>query len=206
MAGAVWECCAESTQCPGGRVYDGASDCDGVCCAGRCIGNQDCQDNDNDGYGLPPSPECESLEPDCNDQDPDIHPGADEDCFDGIDNDCDRLIDGEDTQACGSTEPDGGEDGGSSGDDDGAGSDAGEDADGGSEPDGGTGTDAGDESIAEDSKDDQPTDSQQVMNGSCGGCASSSLPGEPALLGILWIAALFRRSKKVSSGSSPRCR
>ncbi len=33
---------------------------------------------------------------DCDDDDPDVNPGADEICDDGIDNDCDGLTDGED--------------------------------------------------------------------------------------------------------------
>ena len=41
-------------------------------------------DNDNDGYS-PPF--------DCNDSDPDVHPGAVEDCEDSIDNDCDGQAD-----------------------------------------------------------------------------------------------------------------
>jgi hypothetical protein len=44
-------------------------------------------DIDGDGY-LPPE--------DCDNNDPDVNPGVDEICSDGIDNDCDMLIDGDD--------------------------------------------------------------------------------------------------------------
>ena len=49
-------------------------------------------DKDNDGYTYPG--------PDCDDNDPNVHPGAPEDCDDGKDNDCDGKIDGADTE-CG---------------------------------------------------------------------------------------------------------
>lgn len=61
-----------------------------------------CSDLDTDGYGDPAAPPCTYPEPDCDDSDPDIHPGivetshGDPMCTDGLDNDCDGLIDTED--------------------------------------------------------------------------------------------------------------
>ncbi len=55
------------------------------------VGAEDCSDKDNDGF-LPPY--CGGD--DCDDNDYDINPDADEDCDDGIDNDCDELIDDDD--------------------------------------------------------------------------------------------------------------
>ena len=52
---------------------------------GKCPG---CIDRDGDGYGV--GADC--LGPDCNDNDPAIHPGAAEVC-DGVDNNCDGRID-----------------------------------------------------------------------------------------------------------------
>ena len=61
-------------------------ECDeGYACVSReCV---ECYDNDGDGF---PSDECGGL--DCNDDDPEINPDADEVC-DGVDNDCDTRID-----------------------------------------------------------------------------------------------------------------
>jgi hypothetical protein len=62
-------------------------------------------DSDGDDYGDPSDYRClESpfapyttlVGDDCNDNDPDINPGSEEICDDGIDNDCDLLVDGED--------------------------------------------------------------------------------------------------------------
>ncbi len=61
-----------------------------------------CPDIDGDGYGNPPSPYCLYPYLDCDDLDPDIHPGAveaafgDPLCKDGRDNDCDGFTDSED--------------------------------------------------------------------------------------------------------------
>jgi len=59
-----------------------------------------CLDADGDGYGLSRDPEFEEIfgvmgacQDDCDDADPEVHPGADEICDDGIDNDCDGFID-----------------------------------------------------------------------------------------------------------------
>ncbi len=61
-----------------------------------------CIDSDNDGYGTSPvSPSCDHSEPDCDDTNPAVHPGAVEECgaatcSDGLDNDCNGLADSED--------------------------------------------------------------------------------------------------------------
>jgi hypothetical protein len=50
----------------------------------------DCTDTDADGYGVGPG--CAEAQ-DCDDTNPDVHPGAEEICRDGIDNDCDGQTD-----------------------------------------------------------------------------------------------------------------
>jgi hypothetical protein len=58
------------------------------------------QDLDGDGYGDPDAatsaceapPAAVADDGDCDDDDPDVHPGADEHC-DGFDEDCDRTVD-----------------------------------------------------------------------------------------------------------------
>ena len=52
-------------------------------------GDPPCGDHDDDGY---PAAACGGS--DCDDSRPDIHPGAEEVCLDGIDQDCDGLVDG----------------------------------------------------------------------------------------------------------------
>ncbi len=72
------------------------NDCDGkvdaedsACC--------ECLDMDGDGYGDPACGNCTYSERDCNDGGGLVHPGAPEDCTNGVDDDCDGSIDGEDS-------------------------------------------------------------------------------------------------------------
>lgn len=55
-----------------------------------------CIDADGDGYGDPARPECDRSDPDCDDSNSGIHPGADEVCDNGADDDCDGFVDGGD--------------------------------------------------------------------------------------------------------------
>ncbi len=83
-----------------GRVC-GTDGCGGECgaCAagetctadGRCVVEVLCEDGDGDLYGS--GRDC--LGPDCNDAQPDVHPGAPERC-NGVDDDCDELTDAAD--------------------------------------------------------------------------------------------------------------
>ena len=58
-------------------------------CNGQIDENCDvCVDNDGDGYGDPASGICTYPEPDCDDTEDTIYPGAPEICGDGIDQDC----------------------------------------------------------------------------------------------------------------------
>jgi len=67
---------------------DGWSTCDGDCDDGSAVLSPD--DDDGDGYS--------TCDGDCNDSDDRAHPGALEDCEDGVDNDCDGAADGADDE------------------------------------------------------------------------------------------------------------
>jgi hypothetical protein len=95
-------------------ICDANHPCDDCCAMGHCSswsgafcneGEQclpcTCVDNDGDGYGNPASPACAHPELDCDDTNPDVHPGAIEECggptcSDGLDNDCNGLADSKD--------------------------------------------------------------------------------------------------------------
>jgi hypothetical protein len=70
---------------------DGDPCTDDVCDpdTGACTNEEIAPDEDEDGYI---SDECGGD--DCDDSDPEVHPGAEEVCLDGIDNDCDGEVDG----------------------------------------------------------------------------------------------------------------
>ncbi len=56
-----------------------------------------CIDNDGDGWGSPGDPSCpHRYLDDCNEANPDVNPGAPENCTNGIDDDCDGLTDDQD--------------------------------------------------------------------------------------------------------------
>ncbi|MCB9743575.1 MAG: putative metal-binding motif-containing protein [Alphaproteobacteria bacterium] len=86
---------------------DGAIDCDDEDCwqAPACASPEDCEDgvdNDHDGRIDDDDPDCRedpidedgdgySVDVDCDDQAPEVNPGAEEICEDGLDNDCDGV-------------------------------------------------------------------------------------------------------------------
>ncbi|MBZ0252894.1 MAG: putative metal-binding motif-containing protein, partial [Candidatus Methylomirabilis sp.] len=63
----------------------------------------ECEDADWDGYGAPPGPACAFAEPDCDNADREVFPGATEVCDNLIDDDCDGAADADDSDcsACG---------------------------------------------------------------------------------------------------------
>ncbi|MFH2006555.1 MAG: MopE-related protein [bacterium] len=93
----------DETDCGDGRC-EGGETC--VSCEADCGVCTECADVDGDGYGDPSSTLCAYSEPDCDDDDNAVHPGAAEVCDDGVDNNCDGLIDQADTAACPDNPPD----------------------------------------------------------------------------------------------------
>jgi hypothetical protein len=77
--------CCTTPDCPAGQT------CQANQCAAGCV------DGDGDGYGQGSA--CQGA--DCDDGDAAVHPGATEDCGDGLDNDCDGQTDAADTEVCG---------------------------------------------------------------------------------------------------------
>ncbi len=78
----------------GGGMGGSNSDSITVDCAGS-----GCTDNDGDGYFAEIACATPAKPVDCDDSDRSIHPGAEENCTDGIDNDCDNLVDEQDPNA-----------------------------------------------------------------------------------------------------------
>jgi len=56
-----------------------------------------CIDEDEDGYGAVASPLCTYPQEDCDDTNPNVNPGAAENCSNGIDDDCDGMADAADS-------------------------------------------------------------------------------------------------------------
>lgn len=73
----------------------GEVSCPGGCMFGLCLQDQSVQGEDGDGDGYPELA-------DCNDSDPDMNPGEEEDCDNGVDDDCNGFVDD-----CGGTGPGG---------------------------------------------------------------------------------------------------
>jgi hypothetical protein len=135
------------------------------------VGAGTCPDADGDSYL---DAACGGS--DCDDSAAAVHPGAMEQCDDGIDNDCDGLTDSADLQDCG------GSDGGPT--------DAG--GDGGVTDDGGdTAADAGDDAGA--GSDGDASNGGRILGSGCGGCSTSSSSAGSLVLIVLLACWLRRR-------------
>ncbi len=66
-------------------------------CRTKCKPPSCCEDKDGDGYSVKKHPWCGCGEIDCDDNDPEVNPGADEICDNGKDDDCDGMKDCEDS-------------------------------------------------------------------------------------------------------------
>ncbi len=87
LVGAVFDdgACPANVNCDSGSAY---------------IFDLGCNDVDGDGYGAPGSCSCPGgTPPDCDDSDPDVHPGHLEVC-DGKDNNCDGIVDNGPAESC----------------------------------------------------------------------------------------------------------
>ena len=71
-------------------------DTDGDEIGDECDMSPNCADRDEDGYGAPAGPDCDFPLQDCDDTNPEVNPGTEEICDNGIDDDCDGLADGAD--------------------------------------------------------------------------------------------------------------
>jgi len=73
---------------PCGAAGPGSACCGNAVCEQEAVCNDECTDRDGDGYGSPASRVCPHTELDCDDTDPDVHPGRKEIEDNGIDDDC----------------------------------------------------------------------------------------------------------------------